>query len=281
VPNQSRLTEPAPRATDKRKVITLTAAHLPASAVVLPEDVQDVRAFGSESVEAGLQAQATVINEKLAAMKTDIEATREYHRVGALRGQVLDADGATVITNLFTAFGVAKKTASVAFSTATTDVRKACLDVKRHIEKKTGGLVVSGFPVLCAPDFFDALTGHESVKAAFDNWQAAQDRLGGDMRKGFTYGGLNFIECADEVVSGNTTIPFIPAGKAQAFPNARGAYVTYNAPANYNEAVNTVGQAFYAKAEPRRMGKGWDLEAQSNPLTLCLYPEALVEISAA
>jgi hypothetical protein len=28
------------------------------------------------------------------------------------------------------------------------------------------------------------------------------------------------------------------------------------------------------------MGKGWDLEAQTNPLTLCLYPEALVQLTA-
>lgn len=46
----------------------------------------------------------------------------------------------------------------------------------------------------------------------------------------------------------------------------------------YGQTVNTVGQPYYAKAEERRMGKGWDLEAQANPLALCLYPEALVEL---
>ena len=54
----------------------------------------------------------------------------------------------------------------------------------------------------------------------------------------------------------------------------------YFAPANYNEAVNTVGQSYYAKSEPRKMGKGWDLEAQSNPLAVFHYPEALVELKA-
>jgi len=59
---------------------------------------------------------------------------------------------------------------------------------------------------------------------------------------------------------------------------AKGVFRMFNAPANYNEAVNTLGQPFYSKAEPRKMGKGWDLEAQANPLAMCLFPEALVEL---
>ena len=31
-------------------------------------------------------------------------------------------------------------------------------------------------------------------------------------------------------------------------------------------------------AKPR--SRGYDLEVQSNPLTLCIYPEALVELTA-
>jgi hypothetical protein len=277
VPNTSRLAGPPLRESEKRQIVTFRAAHLPAADVVLPEDIQDVRAFGGESVEAGLQSQATVINDKLAALKADIEATREYHRLGALRGQVFDADGSTVLTDIYSEFGVTKNTASVAFSSAATNVLKVVLDVKRLIEKKTGGLQLRGIKALCSAAFFDALVGHTKVQAAYANWQSAQDRLGGDLRAGFTFGGVTFIECPDEVGG----IAFIPDGKAQVFPDAQGVFVTYNAPANYNEAANTIGQPYYAKAEQRRMGKGWDIEAQSNPLALCLYPEALVELTAA
>ena len=275
VPNASRNDEPAPVAGGKRAAVTLTAAHLPVSDTLLPEDVQDVRAFGQESVDSGLEAQATVINDKLAALKGHLEATREWHRIGALRGKVLDADG-SVLYDLYSVFGVAQQTASIAFTTATTNVLKAVLDTKRAAEKKLGGVLNRGFKAFCGSAFHDALVGHPKVVAAFDNWQAAQDRLAGDMRSGFTFGGVEFIEYAGEV-NGQA---FIPADKAIVFPDAQGVFVTYNAPANYNEAVNTVGQPYYAKAEPRRMGKGWDLEAQSNPLTLCLYPEAIVELTA-
>ncbi|MOA37507.1 hypothetical protein D3C78_1591040 [compost metagenome] len=96
------------------------------------------------------------------------------------------------------------------------------------------------------------------------------------MRSGFTFGGITFIEY--DVTVGNRR--FVPADMAKVFPLAQGVYKLYNAPANYNEAVNTVGKPFYAKAEPRRMGKGWDVEVQANPLALNMFPEALVELKA-
>jgi hypothetical protein len=275
VPNKSREGDPTPYGSGKRNVKTLTATHLPLSGVVLPNEIQDVRAFGSESVEAGLQSQATVINDKLAAMKASLEATREWHRIGALRGQVLDADG-SVILDLYDTFGVTKKTASIAFSTATTNVLKACLDAKRHAESKLGGVSVRGFRAFASAGFYDALVDHPKTREAFANWQAAQDRLGGDMRRGFPFGGIEFIELPDAV--GNTK--FIPANTAVVFPVAQGVFETLSAPANYNEAANTIGQPYYAKAEQRKMGKGWDLEVQANPLTIGLYPEAIVELTA-
>jgi len=186
---------------------------------------------------------------------------------------VLDADGTTVIRDLYEEFGVTKKTVNVALSNATTNVQKANLDAKRYAEKKVGGVVVRGWRALCGSDYFDAMVAHPKVQKAYEGYQAAQDRIGGDMRSGFTFGGIEYIECSDEV-DGKL---FMPANVAQVFPVAQGVFVTYNAPANYNEAVNTIGLPYYAKSEPRKMGKGWDIEGQSNPLTLCLYPEALVE----
>lgn len=273
VPDQSRNADGKSMGGGKRNGVTLTAAHLPLIGQVMPDEIQDVRAFGQEGTQDSLASQVQVINDKLTDLKNSIEATREFHRVGALRGQVLDADGSTVIRDLYEEFGVTKKTVNVALSNATTNVQKANLDAKRYAEKKVGGVVVRGWRALCGSDYFDAMVAHPKVQKAYEGYQAAQDRIGGDMRSGFTFGGIEYIECSDEV-DGKL---FMPANVAQIFPVAQGVFVTYNAPANYNEAVNTIGQPYYAKAEARKMGKGWDIEGQSNPLTLCLYPEALVE----
>ncbi|WP_207848890.1 MULTISPECIES: major capsid protein [unclassified Pseudomonas] len=272
VPNTSRNDDPAPIKGSKRKRKTFETLHLPLNRPILPSQLQGVAAFGQESATAPV---ATVINDNLQELKNSIEATREFQRVGALRGKLLDADG-EVITDLYKEFEVSQKKITVALGNAGTNVRKACLDAKRYSESKLGGVMVTGFRALCGPDWFDAMIDHEKVKAAFANYQEAQDRLGGDVRSGFTFGGIEFIEY-DVTVSGQR---FIPADIAQVFPVARGVFRMFNAPANYNETVNTIGQPFYSKAEERKMGKGWDLEAQANPLAMCLFPEALVELKA-
>lgn len=272
VPNTSRNDDPAPLEGRKRKRRTFETLHLPVSSSILPSQLQGIAAFGQESATTPV---VTVINDHLQELKNSIEATREFQRVGALRGQLLDADG-SVLFDLFDEFDVKQKKVTVLLSNPDTNVRKACIDAKRHAESKLGGVMVTGFRALCGPDWFDAFTDHEKVKAAFANYQEAQDRLGGDMRTGFTFGGIEFIEY-DVTVSGQR---FIPADIAQVFPMARGVFRLFNTPANYNETVNTLGQPFYSKAEPRKMGKGWDLEAQANPLAMCLFPEALVELKA-
>ena len=272
VPNTSRNDDPAPIKGNKRKRRTFETLHLPINRPLLPSQLQGIAAFGQESATTPI---ATVINDHLQDLKNSIEATREFQRVGALRGKLLDADGETMF-DLYKEFEVSQKKMTVPLSVAGTNVRKACLDAKRHSESKLGGVMVTGFRALCGPDWFDAFIDHEKVKAAFANYQEAQDRLGGDMRTGFTFGGIEFIEY-DVTVSGQR---FIPADIAQVFPMARGVFRLFNAPANYNETVNTLGQPFYSKAEPRKMGKGWDLEAQANPLAMCLFPEALVELKA-
>jgi len=273
IPNISRNDDPQPVANSKRTRRTFETAHLPTSSQVLPSEIQNLAQFGEESEDGPGDPQAQVINDKLQALKNSLEATREWQRIGALRGKILDADG-SVLVDLYNEFGVTQKKINVALATATTDVRAKVLSAKRHAEEKLGGVLVSGFKAFCGPEWFDKFTDHPKVQKAYEGWQEAQDRLAGDMREGFTFGGVEFIEY-NAKVSGQA---FIPDDVAQVFPVGVGIYDLYNAPANYNETVNTLGQPFYAKAEERRMGKGWDLEAQANPLALCLYPEALVEL---
>lgn len=271
VPNASRDADPAPVKSGKRARRTFETLHLPISRPLLPSQLQGIASFGQEAASV---PQAAVINDHLQELKNSIESTREFQRVGALRGKLLDADG-SVLVDLFDEFGVAQKKITVALGTATTNVRKACLDAKRHAEAKLGGVMVTGFRSLCGPDWFDAFTEHDKVKEAFANYQEAQDRIGGDLRSGFTFGGIEFIEY-DVTVSGQR---YIPTNVAQVFPVGKGVFKMFNAPANYNETVNTVGLPFYSKGEARKMGKGWDVEAQANPLAMCLFPEALVELS--
>lgn len=278
VENTDRNADPKTKGNSKRTRRVFEIPHLPKNGVILPSELQ-VQGFGQDGVQ--VNEQSKVINDKLEDLKADIETTIEFHRVGAISGIILDADGTTVIENLFTAFGVQPKSINIPFSTAATDVGAKILEGKRHAQKKLGGAVITGWKCYCSPTYFDALTSHPNVEKAYANYQDAADRLGGDNRKGFVYKGVEFIEYDVEVATASGgTVKFIEDGKARLVPIAKKLFKTFYAPANYNEAVGTNGLPMYAKAEPRKMGKGWDLEAQSNPLSICTEPSALVTFSA-
>lgn len=48
-----------------------------------------------------------LVNKRMAKLKSDMEATKELHRLGALQGKLLDADGTTVIYDYFAEYGIA------------------------------------------------------------------------------------------------------------------------------------------------------------------------------
>lgn len=272
VENISRSADPQPKGNSKRVRRTFELPHLPVSTQILPTELE-VAAFGESDKPA---EQAKVINDKLQGLKNDLEATKEYHRMGAISGKIMDADGTTVIYDLFREFGVTEKSISIAFGTETTDIRAKVMEGKRHAKKALGGALVTAWTGYCSPDYFDKLVAHPNVQKAYANYQESADRLGGDVRSGFVFAGVTWIEY-DVEVDGH---PFIPANKARLVPTATGLFKSFNGPANYNETVNTLGKPMYAKAEERRMGKGWDLEAQANTLQMCTAPGALVVFSA-
>ncbi|MDF1577680.1 MAG: major capsid protein [Desulfobulbales bacterium] len=259
----------------KRTVRSFAIPHIPHDDTILPEEYQGIRAFGTGSQVDPL---AAIVNDHLQNMKAKHDLTREYLRMGALKGIILDADGSTLY-NLYTEFGITAKTVSFALGTATTKVRSKCLEVVRHIEDNLKGEVMTGVECLCDQDFFDALISHALVKEAFANHEAAIDRLGGDPRKGFEFGGIRFVEYRGTATDANGTArKFIAADQAHFYPiGTMNTFKTYNGPADFLETANTVGVPYYAKQEVRKFGRGLDLHTQSNPLPLCHRPAVLVK----
>jgi hypothetical protein len=173
----------------KRKVRSFVIPHIPHDDAVLPEEVQGIRAFGSESETEAL---ADLLALKLQNMRNKHAITLEHLRMGALKGVILDADGSTLY-NLYDEFGITPKTVNFALGTASTEVLLKVLEVKRHIEDNLKGEFMTGILCLCSSGFYDAFTTHSKVKEAFQYYQRNQ-QLGNDYRTGFTFGGVTFEE---------------------------------------------------------------------------------------
>ena len=261
----------------KRKVRNFTIPHIPHDDVVLPEEVQGIRAFGSENQEMAL---ADLMAQKLQNMRNKHAITLEYLRCGALKGVILDADGSTLY-NLYDEFGIVEKVIDFALGNAATEVLKKCLAVKRQIETHLLGETMDHVHCLCSPDFYDALTTHVTVKDAYKFYQQTQN-LSGDFRQGFKHGGIIFEEYIGQASDAAGAVRlFIPAGEARFFPlGTQQTFRTYFAPADFNETANTLGLPLYAKQQPKDFDRGWDVHTQSNPLPLCIRPEVLVKGTA-
>ncbi len=257
----------------KRKVRSFVIPHIPHEDVVLPEEVQGIRAFGSETE---LQALSDLIARKLALMKAKMDITLEHLRVGALKGVILDADG-SVLYNLFSEFNISEKVVNFQFGTASTEIITKVLEVKRHIEDNLRGEYMTGIYCLCSPGFYDGLTTHPKVKEAYQFFLRNQ-QLGNDYRVGFTFAGVTFEEYRGQASDAAGTVrKFIADDEAQFFPMGTATtFRTYFAPADFNETANTIGLPLYAKQAPRKFDRGTDLHCQMNALPLCARPEILV-----
>lgn len=261
----------------KRALRAFNVPHIPHDDVVLPEEVVGVRAFGTET---DLETVAGVMADHLQTMRNKHAITLEHLRMGALKGVILDADGSE-LANLFEIFNITPKVFDFQLGNKETDVRQKCLDLKRYMSQSLLGERMSGIHVLVSSEFFDALTGHDKVKEAYQRWQEGA-ALRDDMRTDFRFAGVRFEEYTGEASDGDgKTRRFIAEGEAHAFPlGTLDTFATYVAPADFNETVNTLGQLLYSKQEPRKFDRGTDLHTQSNPLPMCHRPALLPKLKA-
>lgn len=272
---------PDPLGNNKRKLRSFAVPHLAREATVMAAEVQNVRVFGSESEAQVVQ---TIVDQKLAVLRAMHEVTLEYHRIRAIQGTILDADGSTLL-NLFTEFDVTQQTQDFAFSNAATDVRGACVAALRKIETEIGGATYSGARAFCSSGFFDSLVDHAKVIDAF-KYQEGRE-LAKDLRKGFMFGGILWEEYRGAVAKpdGSGDAAFIPANQAYLVPEGvmtvKGPlFQTYYSPADFAETVNTLGLPVYAKIALDPEFQRWaKIHSQSNPLNLCLRPRAVIRLT--
>ena len=128
----------------KRKVRSFVIPHIPHDDVVLPEEVQGIRTFGSETE---MESIANVMAGHLDTMRNKHSITLEHLRMGALKGVILDADG-TVIYDLYDEFDITPETVNFELAVANTNVKKKCADVLRHIEDNLKGEFMTGIHCL-------------------------------------------------------------------------------------------------------------------------------------
>jgi hypothetical protein len=261
-----------------RGIRVLRAPHFEINDAVMAEEVQGVRAWGTEDqVEMVMDK----VSERMMTDRSSLEVTMEYSRVGAIIGIITYADGSTM--NLFTEFGVAQD-AEIAFdlgnaTPADGALRKLCASIIRQMSKNLGGVPFSGISAICGDAFFDDLLAHKEVRATFLNNPAAAQLRAAYIANGMSYGSFDFGGILFENYRGYVgSTSFVNTDKCHLFPTGvPNLFRTYMAPADYIETVNRPGQRMYAKQYDMENGKGVHLDVQMNPLNICTRPKSFLK----
>jgi Phage major capsid protein E len=290
IPSSPRGAPAIERTTERREAFYFEVPRLRHGDTVYAEEVQSIRAFGTETELMQVQAEVARRLGGPTGIVSNIEYTWEYHRLAAIQGFLLDADG-SVIYNWYTQFGITPNpTYHFALSSQTVgSLQPICNRIQRAVARAARGAFIPGQArvlALCGDTFWDQFTSHPDVRQTFLNWSAAQDlrtarafdpdiyNPGMLAFQTLAFGGIDWYNYRGS--DDNSTIAIAPTA-ALFFPvGAPGIFRVAWAPAENMEFVNTLGKPIYIQPilDRDRM-EWWRMEATSYPLHICTRPEVL------
>ncbi|MCZ8103984.1 MAG: major capsid protein [Burkholderiales bacterium] len=265
----------------RRTMRDLRIPHFQRDDSIMADEVQGIRAFGTERQVELLQSK---IARRAREHSTSFALTEEYHRLSVItQGKLLDKDG-SVIYNYFSEMGESQP-AEVdweldAASPEDGVLRQKSADLMRAIGTTLGGLPFSGVLALCGDEFYDGLLRHKNYLDTYKGYEGVRELRNGFLAANNPQGGAWGVVEAFNITWANYRGGFnvgIAAAEAKFVPlGVPGLFRTVYAPADYEETVNTPGQRLYAKQWPMPNGKGRAMEFQTNSLHYCTRPRVLM-----
>lgn len=278
IPTSQRGTEPPMGTTDKRSLRHFSIPRVAKGDQVFAREIQGVREFGTEGE---LMTAMRLIAQKQAKLKTEYDLTMEYHRLGALQGILLDADGSTLY-NFFTEFGIAQPT-EIDFDLDNAAPTAGALKnkiaaAKRAAIRALGGSYVPGvtrFLWLCGDTFYDQFKSHPEVEKTYANWEAAVNLRTASVFDTFRFGEMEWHNY--QGTDDNTTVAISATQCKLVVLGVPGLYRRYNGPGESMDLVNTIGRPIYSELVRDLKRNQWvQPEIYSYPLHMCTRPEVLL-----
>jgi len=279
----------------KLETFSLTLPYFKHGDAIFPADVQGWRKGGTPDQAEDLP---NVRVEKMEDMRFNADQTIEYMKVQAIKGITKDPEG-TTLANMFTEFDVPQKTIDFDLGDGTTNVDLKISELKRYIAKnaKAGGALGS-IEVACSAEFFDALTTHANMIAAYNYYQNSgpqlnRDNLSSYGKRGvvdtFRHKGITFYSY-DAVFTqpDGTTVRAFGSDDSTVLKQEgysivkgmRGLYRGWFGPANTLSGVNTAGIEMYLREYRDPKDKFIELELEMSPLFVLTKPQVSVKCTS-
>lgn len=236
-----------------------------------------------------LRNAAELVNERLGKLKSDLEATLEYHRLGALQGKLMDVDGTTVIADYFAEMGVTQPAIiDVDFANITEEAfmmffqdnffrpTLRVLKDRKTPATQLAALVGDTFwaKLMTHPGFRDIYKLELQGRALA---RAANPLVAPNAWMEVDFGGVRWINYMG--TDDGTTIA-VPTNMVYFFPlNAKDVFARYLSP---GETLSQVGpgkkglpQYVILRPDPRQDPEFIEIILRSYPLHACIFPKAL------
>lgn len=261
-----------------RKIHSFAVPHFPSDDLILPNDIQGKRAYGSATEAEQLDA---VRMRKMARIRQNHAWTLEAARAQVLTAGSVYSPSGTVTQNWFTEFGKTQTAVDFVLGTSGTNVLSKVEACIAAIQDNAGSVTITGVVALCSATFFAKLISHASVQTAYQYYSSTQsplrDRLatGGSavpLHRMFDFGGCHFIEMRDAY----NGVPLIPAQTAVFVPLGTDYFKTYFSPANRFGLVNTLGEEVYMFEYASPNGTSIQLETESNHVSAIMKPTLII-----
>lgn len=279
IPTSPRGGPPAlQRTTEQRKARTFNVPRLRHEDTIYMHELQNIRAFGTETELMQVQDEVARRLAGPTGLMRNLEYTLEFHRLAAVQGQLLDADGSTVLYNWFDEFEKVAPT-EVAFNLAANtegSLRPLINGVIRGMARASQGAFLPTTRVmgLCGDTFWDQLITHQDVVKTYYNWSDASELRKESAFAAMPYGGVDWFNYRG---SDDTTTIAVGTDKVKFFPvGAPGVFQVAQSPGESVDFGNQPGRPFYAQMVPDRDLQEWvRIVLSAYPLHVCTRPEVL------
>lgn len=279
IQTDSRGAAPSERKSELRKVRAFETRRIAHRDTITAGELQNIRAFGSETEMMAVQAEVMRRMVGPTGISAQIQYTWENHRLGAIQGLVVDANG-NELDNWYANLGITQD-AEIDFdldnaSPASGALIKKCSQVKRQMSRNAKGAMISTTQIhaLCGDAFYDDLRAHSEVRETYKNWSDAAELRNPVAWERFVFGGItwwNYRGSDDnsEIAVGTDKAKFFPVGAPGVFQVAWG-------PGEGMDHVNQLGRPLYSYVIPdRNRNFSVGIEMYSYPLFYCTRPGML------
>jgi hypothetical protein len=203
IPFSERGTAGTQRTTELRQARHYEVPRIRTEDTIYADELQSIREFGTESELMQVQKELARRLVGPTGLRSNIMYTREYHKLAAIQGLLLNTDGTTRF-NWFSEFAITQPAEFVfnfpnlatQYAAGTAALRLLLNQIIRNTKRASQGAWIEGrtrVAALCGDAFFDALIENPEVRGTYLNWVQAQELRQNLAFEVFNWGGVDWI----------------------------------------------------------------------------------------